>query len=64
VGLESDDADVDEAFYQANERIFEKAGEPAATVALYFILQLRSVASDAPRDASDGSGHRESRLVD
>jgi hypothetical protein len=37
----------------------------AATVALYFMyLQLRSGPSDAPREASNGSVHRGSRLVD
>src|SRR5207247_2060488 len=36
-----------------------------AMVSLYFyVLQLRAVASDAPRHARDGSWHLGSRLVD
>jgi hypothetical protein len=57
------DADVHAAIYLANQRILEEIGESRRDSGrILHVLQLRSRASDAPRDASDGSGVGGSRL--
>ena len=62
---ESDDADVDAAVYPPDERLLEEAGEPRGDRGpILHVLQLRPGASDAPRHASNGSGHCGSCLVD
>jgi len=49
----------------ADECVLEKTGEPRGDRGtLLHVLQLQPRASDAPRDASNGSGYRISRLVD
>lgn len=48
----------------ADQRLLEKAGEPRGNGGtLLHVLQLRSRASDAPGNASDGSWCQRSRLV-
>ena len=52
-------------FTRLTNAFSKKAGEPRGDRGpILHVLQLRPGASDAPRDASDGSGHRGSRLVD
>jgi hypothetical protein len=60
-----DVTDVDAAVHPPDERFLEEAGEPRRDgEPILHVLQLRSGASDTPRDASNGGWHRGSCLVD
>jgi IS1 family transposase len=53
---ESDHADVDATVHPPDECLQQKAGEPRGDGGpILHVLQLRAGASDAPRDACDGS---------